>query len=246
MTKKVTQRTVPQKSKSGQRGLRRKHLDDRLRALHHRAMMLERELVQLDDNRFYRACIFGSARLKPETKAYADVYEMARMLAWEGIDILTGGGPGLMEAANRGAKLGQEEKNTKSLSFGISIQLDTEPEPNRHLDINRHHHKFSSRLDDFMRLSNSVICTPGGVGTLLEFYFSWQLIQRGHMSKRPIVLMGKDFWTDLIEWMKAVPMRDDLMDKKDFDYIHIAETPEDVFEIISKHHREFLAQKKRS
>ncbi|MBX7137926.1 MAG: LOG family protein [Oligoflexia bacterium] len=239
--------TVPAKARQGKRGLLRRHLDERLRALHQRAMLLERELVALDDNRFYRTCIFGSARIKPETPAYRDVYELARMLSWEGIDILTGGGPGLMEAANRGAKLGQEEKNTRSLSFGISIQLDTEPEPNKHIDINRHHHRFSSRLDDFMRLSHSVICTPGGVGTLLEFFFSWQLVQRKHMSERPIVLLGGEFWVDLIAWMKKKPLRDGLMDAPDFKYIHIVKTPEQAFEIISEHCREFhLANRKRS
>ena len=239
---KTSQSPVPQKGRIGNRGLRRKHLDERLRALHHRAMMLERELIELDENRFYRVCIFGSARIKAGGAAYDDVFELARMLSWEGIDILTGGGPGLMEAANRGAKLGQQEKSTKALSFGISIQLDTEPEPNRHLDVNRHHHKFSSRLDDFMRLSHSVICTPGGVGTLLELFFSWQLVQRKHMSMRPIVLMGKDFWTPLIKWMKAVPLRAKLMDKPDFDYLHIVDGPEQVFKIISQHHKQFLAR----
>lgn len=238
MTQSQPQAGAP-KSKKGARGIRRKHLDERLQALHQRAMLLEKELQKLDDNRFYRVCIFGSARTKAETPAYQDVYELARMLSWEGIDILTGGGPGLMEAANRGAKLGQQERNTKSLSFGISIQLDTEPEPNKHLDVNRHHHKFSSRLDDFMRLSHSVICTPGGVGTLLELFFSWQLVQRNHLSERPIVLMGKDFWTELIDWMKRVPMQRGLMDAHDFNYLHIVDGPEQVFDIITEHHREF-------
>jgi len=230
---------IPGKQKQGKRGLLRKHLDERLRALHQRAMLIEKELVALDENRFYRVCIFGSARMKPENKAYQEAFELARILSWEGIDILTGGGPGLMEAANRGAKLGREEKSSKSLSFGISIQLDTEPEPNKHIDINRHHHKFSSRLDDFMRLSHAVICTPGGVGTLLELFFSWQLVQRKHMSERPIVLLESEFWTGLIDWMKEIPLARGLMDAPDLDYIYIVDEPEEVAEIISEHHRKF-------
>jgi len=167
------------------------------------------------------------------------------MLAWEGIDILTGGGPGLMEAANKGAKLGQEEKQSKSMSFGLSIELDFEPEPNHHLDVKRHHHKFSSRLDDFMRLSNSIVATPGGIGTLLELFFSWQLIQVKHLSPRPIVLMDKSFWSGVIDWMRDVVLARGLVSAKDFDVITIADTPEEVFQAISEHHQKFMLEHKK-
>ena len=226
----------------GSRSERRKHLDERLRLLYQRALLIENELKKLDENRFYRACIFGSARIKPDTKQYIDVFELARYLGWEGIDVLTGGGPGLMEAANMGARLGCEEKKTKSLSYGLSIQLDFEPEPNRHLDIKRHHHKFSSRLDDFIRLSNSVVCTPGGIGTMLEFFFVWQLIQVKHATPRPIVLLGKSFWEGMLDWMRSEPLARGLMGESDFGIIHIVDTPEEVFEIISAHHKEFRAR----
>ena len=84
-----------------------------------------------------------------------------------------------MEAANLGAQKGKKEskKKRRSLSFGLPIELEWEPLPNPHLDVKRHHHKFSSRLDDFMRLSDFVVCTPGGIGTVLELMFTWQLIQ---------------------------------------------------------------------
>lgn len=223
------------------KGLKRKHLDKRLEALHKRAMLIEGQLRELESGH-YRTCIFGSARTKPEDIEYKDVFDLARMLAWEGIDVLTGGGPGLMEAANQGAKLGQEEKNTKSLSFGLSIQLDFEPEPNTHLDIKRHHYRFSSRLDDFMRLSDSIIATPGGIGTLLEVYFSWQLIQVRHMTMRPIVLLDEDYWSGIIKWMKEVPLKRGLVSPKDFDCITIVDTPEEAFEVISKHHKEVSKQ----
>jgi uncharacterized protein (TIGR00730 family) len=219
---------------------RKKHLDERLKVLHHRAMMIEQELQQIDAGKFYRVCIFGSARIKPDTEEYEQVYTLARMLAWEHIDILTGGGPGLMEAANKGAKLGQDEKKSKSLSFGLSIELEWEPVPNSHLDIKRHHYRFSSRLDDFMRLSHSIIATPGGIGTLLEIYFAWQLIQVKHMSFRPIVLLDKDFWTGLIDWMKDIQLKRGLVSEKDFDCLKIVDTPEEAYEIISAHHKEFV------
>ncbi len=217
----------------------RKHLDERLRALYRRAMVIERELDTLDKDRFYRCCIFGSARIKPETQGYQDVFNLGRFLSWQGIDILTGGGPGLMEAANKGAKLGQQEKRTKTLSFGLSIELEWEPTPNKHLDVKRHHHKFSSRLDDFMRLANSIIVTPGGIGTLLELFFSWQLIQVKHIASRPIVLMDKLYWTGVIDWMKTHTLERGLINAADFDYISIVDTPEQAVEIIGNHHREF-------
>jgi hypothetical protein len=205
-------------------------------------MVIEEQLKKLDEGRFYRVCIFGSARIKPDTKQYSDVFEVARFLAWEGIDVLTGGGPGLMEAANKGARLGCEEKKSQSLSYGLSIQLEFEPEPNRHLDIKRHHHKFSSRLDDFIRLSHSVVCTPGGIGTLLEFFFVWQLIQVKHATPRPIVLLEREFWQGLLDWMREVPLARGLLGEKDFGVIYLADTPEEVFEIISKHHQEYRSR----
>lgn len=235
-------KTRATKSRKGRRGELRRHLDERLRLLHQRAMVIEEQLRKLDENRFYRTCIFGSARIKQDTPQYAQVFEVARYLAWEGIDVLTGGGPGLMEAANRGALLGREEKQTETLSFGLSIQLEFEPEPNKHLDIKRHHHKFSSRLDDFMRLSHSVVCTPGGIGTLLEFFFVWQLIQVKHATPRPIVLLEKAFWGGILDWMHNEPLAKGLVGEKDFGCIHIVDTPEEVFEIISAHHQEFRSR----
>ncbi|RIL08964.1 MAG: LOG family protein [Proteobacteria bacterium] len=225
------------------RGEKRKHLDERLRLLHQRAMLLERQLRQLDDDRFYRTCIFGSARIKPDNKIYKDVFQLARYLAWEGIDILTGGGPGLMEAANKGAQLGKQEKNSQSLSYGISIELEFEPSPNMHLDVKRHHHKFSSRLDDFMRLSHSIIVTPGGIGTLLELFFSWQLVQVRHIDLRPIVLLDKGFWTGIISWMKEFPTERALISPKDFDCIYMVDTPEEAFEVVSKDHKSFRVKR---
>jgi uncharacterized protein (TIGR00730 family) len=249
-TAEITPRSEPEQAGTkrrvrGLRGERRKHLDERLRSLYKRAMLIEQELRDLEENRFYRVCIFGSARIEPETKAYLDVVQLARQLAGEGIDILTGGGPGLMEAANLGAKLGREDKQSRSLSYGISIQLDFEPVPNSHLDVKRHHHKFSSRLDDFMRLSHSIVVTPGGIGTLLELYFSWQLIQVRHLSPRPIVLLDRDFWTGVMQWMRDVPLARGLISPKDFDSITIADSPEEAADLIVKHHKQFRESIKR-
>lgn len=202
-------------------------------------MLIEQQLKQLDENRFYRTCIFGSARIKPNTKSYDEVFQLARFMAWEGIDVLTGGGPGLMEAANKGAMLGREEKRTKSLSYGLSIQLEWEPEPNLHLDVKRHHQRFSSRLDDFMRLSHAIVVTPGGIGTVLELFFAWQLIQVKHMDPRPIVLLDSEFWKGMLEWMTEYPLGRGLVSKHDFDNVNIVDTPEEVMAIISSDHQKF-------
>ena len=113
---------------------------------------------------YYRVSIFGSARLKPDTPLYKEVYDLAFQLAMRNADIVTGGGPGLMDAANKGAKDGGK----KSRSIGLSIELPYETDANSHLDVKRNHKRFSSRLDEFMRISHAVVVTPGGIGTLLE------------------------------------------------------------------------------
>ena len=229
-----------EKSDLQDRKKRRRHLDERLTGLYQRAILIEGELQKLRDPRFYRVCVFGSARIKPDNEEYQEVFQLARLLSWASIDVLTGGGPGLMEAANKGARLGREEKNTKSMSYGLSIELEWEPEPNNHLDVKRHHHRFSSRLDDFMRLSNAVIATPGGIGTLLEVFFAWQLIQVKHLPARPIVLMDSSYWSGVIAWMKEVPLGRGLISDHDFDCISVVDSPEDVFEIISKHQQAYF------
>lgn len=220
---------------------RRKHLDERLNAIQHRQQVIEKELQKLE-NKYYRVCIFGSARIKSDNPIYADVQKLAKLLAGLGIDILTGGGPGLMEAANLGVQEGK--KHAKVRSYGLTIQLDFEPLPNAHLDIKRHHHKFSSRLDDFMRLSNAVIMTPGGIGSILELMFTWQLIQVKHLPPRPIVLMDSVFWKGLLEWMKDFPLARKLVSVGDFDVLSIVDTPEQVFEIIKNHYDEFRQKQK--
>ncbi|MDC0359017.1 LOG family protein, partial [Oligoflexia bacterium] len=204
-----------------------------------RTMVIEEQLKALADPRFYRVCIFGSARIQDGTDEYEDVFTLARLLAWQSIDILTGGGPGLMEAANKGAQLGQEEKDSKSLSFGLPIQGGFESAPNLHLDVKRAHQKFSSRLDDFMRLSNAIVMTPGGIGTLLELYFSWQLLQVKHIEPRPIILMDLEYWTGIIQWMKDYPLARGLVSATDFDCIAIVDSPEEVVDLITEHHKAY-------
>jgi uncharacterized protein (TIGR00730 family) len=213
------------------RKARRRRLTARLEALRDRVNLIELEL-QHYTNDFFRVCIFGSARIKPDDKIYQDAEKLAYLLAKQGVDVLTGGGPGLMEAANKGARRGAQEVGGKAKSFGISIELNKFETPSEHLDIKHHHRRFSSRLDDFMRLSNAVIVTPGGIGTILELYFSWQLLQVGHMAERPIILLGREFWSGLIDWMQALPVNKGLVSAGDLRWIHMVDTPDEVLPIV--------------
>jgi len=224
------------------RKARRRHLTERLENLRVRTELLETELQQYTDD-FFRVCIFGSARIKPLDEIYELTHRTAYLLGAAGMDVMTGGGPGLMEAGNKGAKAGQVYSGSKSRSFGISIQISTEKLPNEHLDVKHHHRKFSSRLDDFMRLSRGIIVMPGGIGTILELYFSWQLIQVKHIEPRPIVLMGTKFWSGLVEWMKTTILDHQLVSPGDFDCLHIVDTPEAAVEIVTKDFDAFLAKR---
>lgn len=221
--------------------LRRKRLTERLKMLRERTRLIELELKDYTSG-FFRVCIFGSARIKQDEPIYNITHRLAYLIGELGVDVLTGGGPGLMEAANKGVREGSTAAGKKSKSFGISIELNRFESPSEHLDIKHHHRKFSSRLDDFMRLSNVIVVTPGGIGTILELYFSWQLLQVGHMPDRPIILIGKEFWGGLIEWMKEVPIKHKLVSPEDVRWIHLVDTPEEALNIIKTEHEVFKQQ----
>ena len=191
---------------------------------------------------FYRVSIFGSARIKPDTKEYKGVYTLAKELAENGADIVTGGGPGLMEAANAGVK---EGSSSKSKSFGIRIDLPFEDTPNEHLDIKFYHKRFSSRLDEFMRISHAVVVTPGGIGTLLELLYTWQLIQVNHISARPIILVG-DMWNGFFDWIKSEPLKAQLLDKSDLDNIIIVKNVHEVTKLLKPEIKAFYINKFKS
>lgn len=220
------------------RKARRRRLTERLETLRERAQLIELELDEFTKDHF-RVVIFGSARIKPHDSIYEMTKELAFDLGKAGIDVLTGGGPGLMEAGNLGVKEGRELSGAKSKSFGISIQLNQFEPANPHIDVKHHHKRFSSRLDDFMRLSNVVVVTPGGIGTSLELFFSWQLLQVGHIAERPIILMRKEFWSGLIDWVKDVLIERGLVSPGDLRWIHVVDTPAEAMEIIQAEQKKF-------
>ena len=189
---------------------------------------------------FYRVSIFGSARIKPDSVEYKRVRKLAVELASRGVDIVTGGGPGLMEAANLGAK----EGSSKSRSFGLAIELPFEGDANNHLDVMYHHQRFSSRLDEFMRISNAVVITPGGVGTLLELFYTWQLLQVNHISERPVILIGR-MWNGMIDWIREEPLKHGLMGESDMDSITLVESVDDAVQILEPLILDFYKKKKK-
>ena len=172
---------------------------ERLHRIVDQYIQAEAEVRALEQGTF-RVVIFGSARIQPRDTIYQQVYRIAHALAERGIDIVTGGGPGLMEAANSGV-LDLVERESRS--YGLPIDIPSLKEPaNKHLDIKSSHRRFTSRLDEFMRLSNAVVVAPGGIGTLLELLYVWQLLQVGLTNDRPMILLGKEIWSDLLKWMR--------------------------------------------
>ena len=219
----------------------RRFLSKQIQQLNNIVADLDKVITDMGTD-FYRVSIFGSARIKPDTKEYKGVYTLAKELAENGADIVTGGGPGLMEAANAGAK---EGSSSKSKSFGIRIDLPFEATPNEHLDIKFYHKRFSSRLDEFMRISHAVVVTPGGIGTLLELLYTWQLIQVNHISARPIILVG-DMWNGFLDWIKSEPLKAQLLDKSDFDNIIIVKNVHEVTKLLKPEIKAFYVNKFKS
>ncbi|HKP82494.1 MAG TPA: LOG family protein [Pyrinomonadaceae bacterium] len=144
----------------------------------------------------YRVTIFGSARAKPGTIAYDETKKAAHALAEMGCDIITGGGPGLMQAANAGVDLAGESK-----SMGIRVDLPFEQEVNPFVELAFEHRTFFTRLHHFVLASDAFIVAPGGIGTVLETMLIWQLLQVRHLEYTPLLLVGK-MWPGLVDWVR--------------------------------------------
>ncbi len=187
----------------------------------------------------FRVSIFGSARIKQDSSDYQKVFDLAKELGAMGINIITGGGPGVMEAANSGLKAGT---NGDAKSVGLTIDLPWETEGNNHLDINKHFHKFSSRLDHFMALSNVVVLMPGGIGTCLELFYTWQLIQVDHICQIPIIL-ADDMWHALYNWVKKDLLGRGMVSTVDLKNIFCTSNNKETCEIIELAYKEFKQAK---
>ena len=187
--------------------------------------IMQEELAKND----FRVAIFGSARTKKEDKVYKRVFALAKKIGEENFDVITGGGPGLMEAANAGHEAG-DPKHTSD-NIGLTIQLPFEAKGNKFLEKRKHFHKFSGRLDHFMALSNAFVIMPGGIGTCLELFYSWQLVQVKHLNPVPIIVFG-EMWEKLIDWVKEYPLEKGLISAGDLDNIYIVKSIDEAMDII--------------
>jgi uncharacterized protein (TIGR00730 family) len=178
---------------------------------------------------------FGSARSKPSDKFYKLSEEIAFKLSESGFNIITGGGPGLMEAASKGAF------NGKSKSIGLNIILPKEQNPNTYQDISINFKYFFMRKVMFVKYSQGFIVMPGGVGTLDELFEALTLIQTQKIAPFPIVLVGKKYWQGLIDWIKHFMLEQEHnISPQDLDLINLVDTTEEVIDCIDKFYSKYL------
>src|SRR4051812_24009340 len=189
------------------------------------------------EKRYFRVAIFGSSRIQPEDEAYATVRELARQLSYMGCDIVTGGGPGLMRAANEGARHGAYRHKTRS--FGLTILLPMEEQPNPFLDEVAHHATFFSRLHQFIRLSHTYIVVDGGIGTTLEATMVWQLLQVRMLRDRQLIFVGP-MWRGLRAWIEDQIIGRGLASPGDLDIAVWVDTVEQALEVVERARDEFL------
>lgn len=166
--------------------------------------------------------IFGSARIKPGHHWYKLAYETAKVISNAGYSVVTGGGQGIMEAANKGAKEGP------SFSVGLNIVLPHEEMSNDYQDISLRFRHFFTRKVMFVKYASAYIVMPGGFGTLDELAEILALIQTGKTRKIPIILVGKSFWKDLLAWFSSTLVKEGMINSEDLDLYKIVDTPEEV------------------
>jgi len=176
--------------------------------------------------------IFGSARTKPDDKYYKLAEETAAILAKAGFSIITGGGGGIMEAANKGAA------KAGSKSIGLNIDLPQEQLPNIYQNLSLHFRYFFCRKVMFLKYANGFIVFPGGIGTLDEFSEALVLIQTLKQAYFPIILMGSDYWAGLVDWMKKeVLAKHNYIEAKDLKVFSICDDPQKAAKIIIDFHK---------
>ncbi|KIC90475.1 TIGR00730 family Rossman fold protein [Flavihumibacter sp. ZG627] len=179
--------------------------------------------------------IFGSARTQPGHASYELTVDISQKLAGEGFGIISGGGPGIMEAANKGAQLGGGK------SVGLNIELPFEQHANPYIDrdANLNFEYFFVRKTMFTKYSQGFVMMPGGFGTMDEFFEVATLIQTGKMLQVPLILVGRDYWAGLMEWLQHTMLKEAYISGDDLELLKVADTAEEVAEHVlhfySKH-----------
>ncbi len=171
--------------------------------------------------------LFGSARSKPESKYYKKAELIAQKLSEAGFAVVTGGGPGIMEAANKGASQGP------SPTVGLNIELTTEECANSYQDISLRFRHFFSRKVMFVKYASAYVVLPGGFGTLDELAEILTLIQTGKSRKIPIILVEKPFWDGLIQWFEKTLVSENMINKEDLQYINFIDDPDEIVTAIN-------------
>ncbi len=170
--------------------------------------------------------IFGSARTPPNDPDYVLARAVAAELGRVGYSIITGGGPGIMEAANRGAR------DAGAVSIGLNIELPHEQKPNDYQDIQLMFRHFFARKVMFVRYSQAFVVMPGGFGTMDELFEALTLAQTGKIKHFPVALVGRHYWGGLVDWLREKMLENANVDAADLQRLHVCETPEEVRELI--------------
>ena len=182
--------------------------------------------------------IFGSARTKPDTSYYKKAEQIALHFAQKGYGVITGGGGGIMEAANKGAS------KAGGISVGLNINLPFEQTPNKYADIQLEFKYFFIRKVMFIKYALAYIIIPGGFGTMDEFFEAITLIQTKKIKPLPVILVDTNYWSGLIKWMKTQLIQDGMISPKDLDIIHVLDKPEDIVETVINYTHPKMACKK--
>ena len=191
----------------------------------------------------YRVTIFGSARAQPGTYVYNEVKRVAAALAEMGCDIITGGGPGLMQAANEGAAAVHAPERNRSV--GIRVDLPFEQQVNPFVEQAFEHKTFFTRLHHFVLTSDAFVVAPGGIGTVLELTMIWQLLQVRHVHEVPLILVGK-MWADLVDWARThlLTSKPPLANAEDMTIPRCVNTADEAIALVREHHARWQGELK--
>jgi uncharacterized protein (TIGR00730 family) len=174
--------------------------------------------------------VFGSARSRPDSAYYMLAEEISRKLSDAGFSVISGGGPGIMEAANKGAYFG------RSLSVGLNIQLPHEQQSNLFQDVSQTFRHFFARKVMFVKFASAYVVMPGGFGTLDELMEALTLVQTGKSRRIPIILVHSPFWRGLVDWFRHTLVAEGMIDAADVDLIQLIDEPDRVVDAIFDHY----------
>jgi uncharacterized protein (TIGR00730 family) len=181
--------------------------------------------------------IFGSARTKPDHPYYKATLGIAKGLAEQGVAVITGGGPGIMEAANRGAAEAKPKSGLRSPSVGLNIELPFEQKGNRFANVVVNHHYFFARKVGLVKYSMGFVFMPGGFGTLDELWEVVTLVQTERIPSFPLILFGKAHWQGMLDWVKGTLEPSQMISPGDIDLLHVTDSVEDAIQIILDYRR---------